>query len=110
MIAQYHEDMSLNTADLQAIKRLIDDSIDERVPGIVDGQIQPLLERLEDRLTVKLDQLTLDVGQFSLETTNNFMIVNGRLDDLDGGLAKLAEMTDNNRVEIRKLKHKPDIN
>jgi hypothetical protein len=100
--------MGLNATDLKAIKRLIDDSIDQRVPAIIDERVQPMLDRLEKRMVVKLDQLTLDVGQFSLETTNNFMLLNGHIDDLDDGLARISEMTDNNRVDIRKLKRKRD--
>ena len=110
--------MGLTKQDLDAIKGLIDNSIDERLPRIIDERVpaiidervprivQPMLDRLEKRLTVKIDQLTLDVGQFSLETTNNFMALNAHVDDLDDGLAKVVEMTDNNRIEIRKLKHK----
>jgi len=102
----------------QQVKRLVDGSIDERVPKIVDKRIiarvpqivQPMLNRMESRLerrlNIKLDQLTLDVGQFSLETTDNFMILNARLDDLDGGLAIISEIADNNRVENHKRKHK----
>lgn len=126
--------MTLTRHDLAAIKQLITETIDTRVPKIIDERVakivdarlhamideripaiiddriprvmQPLLDRLERRLTVKVDQLTLDVGQFSLETTNNFMAFDAHLEDLDDGLAKLYEMADNNGVELRKLKHK----
>jgi len=121
--------MTLTPQDLGAIKQLVDDSItrqaqqvrqfidasiDERIPRIIDERInarvpqivQPMLDRLENRFNIKIDQLTLDVGRFSLETTDNFMILNGRLDDLEGGLAIISEMADNNREENHKQKHK----
>ena len=118
MISQYYGTMSLTKQDLDAIKGLIDNSINERIPKIINEQVpaiidesvpkivQPILDRLEKRLTVKIDQVTLDVGQFSLETTSNFMVLNAHIDDLDDGLAKVVEMADTNRVEIRKIKHK----
>lgn len=86
--------MSLTKQDLAAIKSLIDDSIDSRVPKIVDERIerkvQPMLDILELRLTKRLtkkidnkaDSLALQVGQFSLETTNNFNKLNKRIDNL----------------------------
>ena len=46
-----------------------------------------MLGHLEKPLTVKIDQLTLDVGQFSLEITDNFMALNTHVDDIDDGLA-----------------------
>ena len=67
--------MSLTKADLQAISTVIDDRLTVRIPEIV----QPMLDQLEKRLIVKIDQLTLDVGQFSLETTDNFVKINSRL-------------------------------
>lgn len=102
--------MNLSTTDLKAIKLLLGEALDEKMPGIIDERIDervpPMLNRLEKRTTIKLDQLTLDVGQFSLETTGNFMDVTAHLDDLDGGLARLSEMTDNSRVELKKLRHR----
>lgn len=94
--------MKLNSADLRAIKRLIDESIDERLPVIIGQRVQPMLNHLEKRTLVKLDQLTLDVGQFSLETTSNFMMLNAHVDDLDDGLASVVDMTDNMLVEVKK--------
>lgn len=84
----------------EQVPRIIDERvpaiIEATVPDMIDRRVQPMLDRLENqlekRLTVKIDQLTLDVGQFSLETTNNFMALNAHLDDLDDGLAKLAEI------------------
>ena len=126
--------MSLTKTDLRAIKDLIDHSIDERVlniideripkiidervpaiiearvPAIIDRQVQPMLDKLEACLTGKIDQLALDMGQFSLETTNNFIDLEKRLGDridtLSDKLALAAEMADTNRVEITKVKRK----
>lgn len=121
---------TLTQDDLMAIKQLIDSSIDERVPNIIDdrvpkiidkqvpgiinkhipGIVQPMLDRLEKRLVHKLDQLTLYVGQFSLETTNSFIDLEKRLsekiDVLDDKLTLTTEITDTNRVEITKVKRK----
>lgn len=106
--------MSLTAADLEAIKKLFDQSfdervpriIDERVPSIIDSRVQPMLDRLEKRLTRKLDGLTLQVGQFSLETTRNFINLNNKVDDLDDKLVAVAELADANGVETRKIKRK----
>jgi hypothetical protein len=98
--------MSLTTDDLKAVKRLIDSSIDERVPPIIDARVQPMLDKLEKRLTRKIDGLRLDVGKFSHETTGRFDELNGRADDFNQKLASTADMTDYNRVETRKLKRK----
>lgn len=89
---------------------LFDTSFDERVPRIIDKKVQPMLDRLEKRLTGKIDQLTLDVGQFSLETTNNFHDLEYRLSDkIDGIGDKLeatTDMADISRVEVAKVKRK----
>lgn len=106
--------MSLTKDDLQALKKLFDSSIDEhvpriidehvpaiiegRVPGIIDGRVQPMLDKLEKRLTDQLDQLTLDVGQFSLETTNNFIDLRARINEID-------DRQDRTIKEIRKSLH-----
>ncbi|HET7060008.1 MAG TPA: hypothetical protein VFH99_01670 [Candidatus Saccharimonadales bacterium] len=84
--------------------------IKEIVPEMIDARVQPMLNKLEKRLTDKIDQLTLDIGQFSLETTNNFRDLEFRLgnkvDDLDDKLCGTTEMADTNRVEIAKIKRK----
>jgi hypothetical protein len=98
--------MSLTQDDLLAVKQLIDSSINERVLGIIDGRVQPMLNKLEKRLIRKIDGLTLDIGKFSHETTDNFNKLNDRVDRLSEKLASTADMTDYNRVEIRKLKRK----
>ncbi len=122
--------MSLTADDLKAVKQLIDDSIDERVPkiidervpkiiservpaiiasqvpGIMDSRVQPMLNKLEKRLTRKIDGLRLDVGKFSLETTNNFNKLDKRVDNLSKRLEVVADMADYNRVETRKIKRK----
>lgn len=108
-------DMSLTKSDLRSIKELIDSSIDERVPKIIDervskiidervpgiidervpGVIQPMLDKLEGRLANKIDDLTLQVGQFSQETTDNF-------NDLRFGIDKLAGRQNRAIGQIRK--------
>ena len=102
--------MSLTKDDLRAVKQLIDSSIDERVPGIIDGRVQPMFNKLEQRLTRKfdgkIDNLRLDVGKFSHETTDRFNKLDSRFDDLSEKLASTADMTDYNRIETRKLKRK----
>ena len=75
----YNVVMSLSKADLQAISKVVDDRLTVRIPEIV----QPMLDQLEKRLTVKIDRLTLDVGQFSLETTDNFVRTNSRPNELN---------------------------
>lgn len=90
--------MSLTKDDLQAVKQLIDGSIDSRV--------QPMLNKLEKRLVRKINGLTLDVAKFSHETTDRFNKLESRFDDLSEKLASTADMTDYNRVETRKLKRK----
>jgi hypothetical protein len=75
--------MGLTKDDLGAIKRIVDTSID----GAIDERVQPMLDQLEKRLTVKIDQLTLNVGQFSLETTDNFVRVNSRFNELNDKLS-----------------------
>jgi hypothetical protein len=49
--------VSLTQADLVAIKRVVDTSIDERTPIIIDRQVQPMLDKLESRLTKKITDL-----------------------------------------------------
>jgi hypothetical protein len=79
--------MSLTAADLDAIKALIDESLETKLEEKLDAKldakipqlIAPMLEKMEKRIIRKIDQLTLDVGQFSLETTENFSVVNERL-------------------------------
>ena len=111
--------MSLTTDDLQAIKQLFDESlgantpkiIDERVPQIIDQevprmiqtQVQPMLDKLERRVSAKVDNLALDVGQFSLETTKK---LSDKIDDLGDRLAETTDMADTNRIEIAKVKRK----
>ncbi len=116
-MASYNTRMSLTKEDLNAIKKLFDTSFDERVPKIV----QPMLDKLEGRLTRKIDDLTLSVGQFSLETTERIDSLDKKLNDkIDAVDAKLSdkidevsdklddstEMADTNRVEIAKVKRK----
>jgi hypothetical protein len=62
---QYDMAMSLTRDDLQAVKQLIDSSIDERVPkiidervpAIIDERVQPMLDKLEDRTFKRLSRL-----------------------------------------------------
>jgi len=70
--------MSLSKNDLTAIRQIVDGSIDERV--------QPMLDQTEKRIIVKIDQLTLNVGQFSLETTDNFVKCNTKFAGLTNNL------------------------
>ena len=98
----YDMSMSLTKDDLKAVKQLIDGSIDSRV--------QPMLNKLEKRLVRKfdgkIDGLTLDIAKFSHETTDRFNKLESKFDDLSEKLASTTDMTDYNRVEIRKLKRK----
>jgi hypothetical protein len=91
--------MSLTKDDLKAIKKLIDDSIDDRVPRIIDervpGLVQPMLDNLEKRLTSKhyelkgeLEDFRRQVGKFSLETTNNFIKLHNKIDKRNRPLLK----------------------
>ena len=80
--------------------------IDERVPAIIHAHVQPMFDKFEKRFNCKIEELTLAVGKFSRETTDNFDRLNGRVDDLSEKLATVADMTDYNRVEIRKIKRK----
>jgi hypothetical protein len=82
--------MSLTKHDLATIKLLITASIEERIP-------------------TRIDQPALDIGESPLETTHNFMALNAHLNDLDDGLARLSEITDNNDIAIRKINHKLGI-
>lgn len=62
---RYDMGMSLTKSDLQAIKKLIDGSIDERVPAIIDervpaiidARVQPMFDKLEDRTFRRLVRL-----------------------------------------------------
>ncbi len=67
--------MSFTKADPQVFSTAVDDKLTIRIPEIA----QPMLDQLEKRLIVKIDQMTLDVGQFSLETTDNFVKINSKL-------------------------------
>ena len=98
--------MSLTKDDLQAVKQLIDSSIDERVPVIIDARVQPMINKLEKRLVREIDGLALDVAKFSHETTDHFNKLDSKFDNLSEKLASTADIADYNRVEIRKLKRK----
>jgi len=97
----------LTKDDLQALKQLVDSSIDnrfsaiidERVPAIINARVQPMLDRLEakldkrllykfDELNGKIEDLRRDVGKFSLETTNNFMELRDKIDRSGRALLK----------------------
>ena len=99
--------MTLTKDDLQALKQLVDSSIDnrfsaiidERVPAIINARVQPMLDRLEakldkrllykfDELNGKIEDLRRDVGKFSLETTNNFMELRDKIDRSGRALLK----------------------
>jgi hypothetical protein len=79
--------MSLSKQDLKAIQQIVDRTLTDRVPLMLNEHVQPMLDQLEKRLTVKIDQLTLDVGHFSLETTGNFIHVNARFNELNDKLS-----------------------
>jgi hypothetical protein len=66
--------MSLTQDDLQAIKQLIDDSIDERVPSIVNETVQTMLDKLEDRTFQRITNLERRLIK--------------RIDDFDENLAR----------------------
>ena len=69
-----------------------------------------MLDKLEERLTRKIDEITLSVGQFSLETTERIDALDNKLstkiDDLSEKLEITTEMADTNRVETAKVKRK----
>lgn len=96
--------MSLTNRDLQAIRALLDERLDERLPVVV----QPMLDGLEQRLIAKINDLALDVGQFSLETTANFHDLEHRLGEkieaLNDKMTAVSETADINRMETAKIK------
>jgi hypothetical protein len=126
--ARYDESMSLTLADLQAIKKLFDASFNEYVPKLIDERVpklvQPMLDKLEtcldgkiDTLAHKIDELTLDVGQFSLETTNNFIDLENRLnqkiDEVDTRLNEKIDAIDvslNDKIDAVDSKLSAKIN
>lgn len=69
------------------------DVIENKLPAIIDDRIDqrvlPLFDKLEKRLTHRINQLALDIdelvvdmGQFSLETTQNFALLTAQVADL----------------------------
>jgi polyhydroxyalkanoate synthesis regulator phasin len=106
--------MSLTDDDLKAMKRLFNDSLEKRVPKIIDEHVPKIVEKY-------IDNLKLEVGQFSLETTRRFDDLERRLtgqieslgaklsskiDYLRDDLVETTKMADTNRLEIAKIKRK----
>lgn len=116
------EGMSLTKDDLKAIKHLFDTSFDERVPQIIEERVPRIIdERVPKIIEVYIDELRLDIGQFSLETTKRFddlerklmgqidsldAKLSGKIDDLSEKLEETTDMADTNRTEIAKIKRK----
>jgi hypothetical protein len=63
--------MSLTKDDLRAVKQLIDESIDNRVPKIIDARVQPMLDKLEDRTFKRLTNLEGKLNERITNVTSN---------------------------------------
>ncbi len=134
--------MNLTSTDLQAIKRLFDSSIEERVPGIIDARIeasvpaiidaritarlatdmpvllkkhmpkiirqevQPRLDKLEKRLKDRIEGVRLDVGMYSHELTDKLSDLSLQSSELSEKLEIIGDMTDSNKVAVRKINRK----
>jgi len=76
--------MSLTKTDLQAIKELIDTSIDTRVPAIIDARIQPMLDKLEDRTYKRLigleTRLIERIDDLAMDTAKGFEEVHAKIE------------------------------
>lgn len=106
--------MSLTQDDLQAVKQLIDSSIDERVPriidervpAIIDGRVQLMLDKLEDRTFKRLSRLEdrlikriNDVDDtLARQTTAGFEEVHDKITDLSVQLNSIEQTT--RRIEL----------
>jgi uncharacterized iron-regulated protein len=98
--------MSLTKDDLKAVKQLIDDSIDGRVPKIIDGQVQPMLDKLEDRtfkrltrletrLTERIDDVNDKLAQ---RTAAGFVEVHDKIDGLSAQVDNIKQTV--KRIEL----------
>jgi len=76
--------MGLTKNDLQAIKQLIDTSIDTRVPAIIDARVQPMLDKLEDRTYKRLvgleTRLTQRIDDLATDTAMGFQEVHAKIE------------------------------
>ena len=115
--------MSLTKDDLQAVKQLIDSSIDERVPIIINEHVptminehvQPMLDRLEDRTFKRLTRLEHRLNEridetnetLARQTAAGFEEVHNKIDNLSGQMHDIGQAVE--RVEqSQQLQNKHD--
>lgn len=92
---------------------MFDASFEERVPQVIDERVPKIINEIvpqivESKITAAIDQLKMEIGQFSLETTKRIddldRKLSGKIDDLSEKLIETTEMADTNRIEIAKVK------
>jgi hypothetical protein len=80
--------MSLSPQDLTAIKNVVDESINHAI----ETKVPPMIEHLVNRaietkvpplIDRAIDELSLQIGRGFNEVSENFKIVNHRLDQLE---------------------------
>ena len=79
--------MSLTTNDLQAIKGIVDDAIDRKVPGIVTRIVEPAINRA--------------INELSRQTAAGFAEVHEKIDRMDKRLTRVEDTVDRIEVHLR---------
>ena len=115
--------MSLTKDDLMAVKQLIDDSIDGRVPKIIDDRVQPMLDKLEDRTFKRLTRLEASLtgrigatnDSLTQQTAAGFVEVHDKTNDLSvrvddiGRTVRRIELSQQAVTKHGKLKRTSEI-
>ena len=111
----------MTKADLHAIKQLIDSSIDERIPRIIDRRVQPMLDKLEDKTFKRMDNLEAKLTKridnlddtLSLQMENGLQEVRVQIVGVQETVARIEqvqqaeiERADRQETTIKKLRQK----
>lgn len=78
----------------------------KHMPKIIRQEVRPRLDTLEKRLKGRIEGVRLDIGMYSHEVTDRLNALGAHTEELLEKLENTSEMTDSNRVAIRKINHK----
>lgn len=110
--------MSLTKDDLLAIKQIVNEAIDERVPkiideqvpGIVTGVVQPMLDTLRDDMIARIDRLddslSMQLENGLEEVRKDVAGVKDMVNRVDMQQHTMAEQLDDHAVRLNRIERK----